>query len=168
MTLARQNVRCLRQGRRLIEQLEPSLYAEKEGRGSVGAHLRHCIDYYRCFLRGLDDGRIDYDARERQPEIETDPETGAAALDEIMARLETLDGPAGRPLQVKVDSAAWGDPALIWSGSTLHRELQFLLSHTVHHYALIAQHLRRRGREVSDDFGVAPSTLEHREAHVHG
>jgi hypothetical protein len=42
--------------------------------------------------------------------------------------------------------------------------LQFLLSHTIHHYALIASLLERRGVRVRDElsgFGVAASTLEH-------
>ncbi len=47
------------------------------------------------------------------------------------------------------------------SSSSLRRELHFLLSHTVHHYALIAMILARHGVEVEPDFGVAPSTLRH-------
>jgi hypothetical protein len=41
------------------------------------------------------------------------------------------------------------------------RELGMLLSHTVHHYALIAMLLRARGIEPPADFGVAPSTRAH-------
>src|SRR5262245_51244700 len=48
-----------------------------------------------------------------------------------------------------------------WSISSLKRELQFLLSHTTHHYALIALALRSRGFEPGSEFGVAPSTLRH-------
>jgi hypothetical protein len=46
-----------------------------------------------------------------------------------------------------------------WAVTSLERELQFLLSHTVHHFALVALLLRAQGFEVSADFGVAPSTL---------
>jgi uncharacterized damage-inducible protein DinB len=42
------------------------------------------------------------------------------------------------------------------------RELQFLASHTLHHYALIAALLRLQGVEPGEEFGVAPGTLEHR------
>jgi hypothetical protein len=41
------------------------------------------------------------------------------------------------------------------------RELQFLLSHTVHHYALMALILRLQGFNPAAEFGVAPSTLQH-------
>ena len=44
------------------------------------------------------------------------------------------------------------------------RELQFLVSHTIHHYALIGVLLAAEGFDVSlefPEFGVAPSTLTH-------
>jgi hypothetical protein len=49
-----------------------------------------------------------------------------------------------------------------WTHSSARRELQFLLSHTVHHYALIAMICRQYGVGVEEDFGVAPSTLKYR------
>ncbi|MEP0552783.1 MAG: hypothetical protein ABJE29_00430, partial [Balneola sp.] len=48
-----------------------------------------------------------------------------------------------------------------WSVSSIRRELQFLVSHTVHHYALIGLILKTMDVEVPEDFGVAPSTLKH-------
>jgi hypothetical protein len=57
-------------------------------------------------------------------------------------------------LAVKQDS-------VVWSYSSIGRELQFLLSHTIHHYALIALALRLQGYEPSAEFGVAPSTLQY-------
>jgi hypothetical protein len=56
-----------------------------------------------------------------------------------------------------------GDPASAsaWSPSSVGRELQALLGHTVHHYAIIALLLRVEGIEPGEEFGVAPSTLAH-------
>ena len=57
-----------------------------------------------------------------------------------------------------------GEPAgsrPTWSATSVVRELQFLASHTVHHYAVIAAMLRPQGVEPGDDFGVAPSTLQY-------
>jgi uncharacterized damage-inducible protein DinB len=42
--------------------------------------------------------------------------------------------------------------------STLAREVLFVISHTVHHQALIAVLLAAAGRTVPDTFGLAPST----------
>ena len=59
-------------------------------------------------------------------------------------------------------ASAGGGPADVpWTASSLDRELQSLISHTVHHYALIAMLLRVSGRQPAADFGVAPSTLRY-------
>jgi uncharacterized damage-inducible protein DinB len=47
--------------------------------------------------------------------------------------------------------------------TTVGRELVFVLSHTVHHNALIAVMARTLGVSVPDRFGYAPSTLAHLE-----
>ena len=157
------NLRLLRQALGLIRQLDDTIFrTEQSGNSSVGAHLRHVIDCYRCFLRGLDGGKIDYDGRQRDPRLEHERSVAETALDQLVAGFETLPRDLDRPLEVKVDSAAWGPGALHWQASTLGRELQFLVSHTVHHFALIALLLRQQGHEPGAGFGVAPSTLEHR------
>lgn len=46
-----------------------------------------------------------------------------------------------------------------WRPSSLGRELQFLSSHTLHHYALIKLLLDDTGLDLGPEFGVAPSTL---------
>ena len=51
-----------------------------------------------------------------------------------------------------------------WRPSSVGRELQFLVSHTVHHYALIRLLLEDHGIYAGEEFGVAPSTLAHQRA----
>ena len=46
--------------------------------------------------------------------------------------------------------------------STFERECHFVLSHTVHHMALIALLAQCRGYCVHEEFGVAGSTLRYR------
>lgn len=167
MIIALQNVRILDQGLEMLRALDDDAYGRSApgGRASAGAHLRHVLDYYRCFLGGLAGGRIDYDARERDPGIEASTDTAGAAIAAIVGGLEKLTpDDAGIAVEVKVDTAAAEGSGLIWSRSSVARELQFLLSHTVHHYALISMTLRNAGVELGDDFGVAPSTLEYRRA----
>ena len=159
-----QNLHFLRQGRDLLSTLDAELYAEHEpGRSAIGAHLRHCVDYYRCFLRGLKSGKIDYDARERDPDLESDPRAALLALEDVAERLGTLETTDFfRVLEVKVDTPEGA--TFTWSRSTTLRELQFLVGHTVHHYALIGFLLRQKGIDPGGDFGVAPSTLKYRSA----
>ncbi len=159
-----QNLEVLRQGIELLRALDRTVYATADGpaRPAVGPHFRHCVDFYRSFLEGLEDGRVDYDRRRREARLEQDPQAAAAAFEEIAGRLarlppERLD----RPLAVVADLAPDEEPGGAAARSTVGRELRVLLSHTVHHWALIALALRARGLEPGAEFGVAPSTLAH-------
>ena len=48
-----------------------------------------------------------------------------------------------------------------WTRSSLRRELVVLLSHTVHHHALVRERLLARGCDPGRGLGLAPSTREH-------
>lgn len=164
-TFAGDNIHFLRQALDLVGRLGDGIYA-KTGHAlfnsGVGGHLRHCLDHYANFLKGLPTGRVDYDARDRDAVVERDRGRAMAMLRELIEGLEALRGQDGdRSLLVKMDCGDGSDPSSWWTGSTVRRELQFLLSHTVHHYALIALILRIQGVETGPAFGVAPSTLRH-------
>ena len=159
-----QNLELLRQGIELLEQVDDALYPGAPDAQAtsyrVGPHLRHCVDAYGCLIAGLATRRIDYDGRQRRAGVETDREAGRRALQNIAASLEQMRGhDPHMDVQVKVDTPAAETDA--WSRSTLRRELQFLVGHTVHHFALIAMILRSAGFEPGREFGVAPSTLRH-------
>lgn len=160
----RQNLLFLDQAAELLAGLDPAAYAPSGGDGArrtgVGPHLRHCLDFYLCFLRDLDGGRIDYDRRARDRGLEADLEAARRALAEIRRRLERLDPTRlDAALEVRTDVAPFEDSETAWSRSTVGRELRFLASHTVHHFALMAPLLRAQGIEPGAEFGVAPSTL---------
>jgi uncharacterized damage-inducible protein DinB len=125
----------------------------------VGAHVRHVLDHFHCFLSGLESGRIDYDLRERDPHIERER---SVAIDAIKATMDQLLEIQAQPIEpallIKMDSGCAGEQ---WAESSLTRELQFLVSHTIHHYALMAAILAHAGFEVTRGFGISPSTLRH-------
>lgn len=155
------NIRLLEQGASLLAQLDDELYSSALAgisKSGIGAHLRHCLDFYGCFLRGINSGRIDYDWRERNELIEKNRQAAISKINETSDELSRM--PIGdRELLVKLEGEQ-SQNASAWSRSSINRELQFLLSHSVHHYALIAVLLRLQGVEPSADFGVAPSTLK--------
>lgn len=160
------NVEALKQGIELIERLDDHLYMQADQRISlsgVGSHFRHCIDFYLCFLAGVVSGRVNYDTRERDERIENSRLFAIAKLNSI---IEDLVQPVVVKTTTAIEVLLEGSSNKIdegdWSLSTLKRELQFLLSHTIHHYALIALVLRLQGFEPGTEFGVAPSTLRHR------
>lgn len=160
-------IACLDQGCQLLQRISPDLYrqgcAQSYG-SSLGGHLRHAVDHIQSFLDGLPSGQIDYDHRLRDPLIETDTEYALAILEAQSSRLADLDPTlVDNPVLVRMD----GGEGQEWSRSTVRRELQFLISHTIHHYALIATIARCLGvEEFPPGFGVAPSTLKHRQCHA--
>ena len=157
------NVFHLQEGIELLGRLDEEQFTGTSSLcpgGTVGAHVRHCLDFYDAFLKGLGSGRIDYDDRQRDPASESTPERAAARFRDVLRALETIsEHDHDRPLLIRGDGSREGETG--WFRSTVGRELQFLLSHTVHHFALIGFMLRERGVEVDASFGVAPSTLRH-------
>lgn len=163
-TALEQNLELLLQGVDLLGRIGDDIYrgegSQSETSYQVGPHLRHCIDAYGCLISGLPERRVDYDARRRSADVENERQAGSAALAGLHADLERLaDQDPHTELRIKVDTPS--DAPGAWSRSTLRRELQFLVGHTVHHFALIALILRRQGIEPGREFGVAPSTLLH-------
>jgi uncharacterized damage-inducible protein DinB len=157
------NLRVLRQAVAVLQRMDDDTYRDggaSPGVSPVGVHFRHVFDHYRAFLAGLAENAIDYDARNRQVPLETDRRLAIATALGFLTDLERIPvSLAERPMRVTVRSVAGDDGLPDWSHSSLKRELQFLVSHTVHHYALIGELLRRSGFDPGEEFGVAPSTL---------
>lgn len=157
----RDNVITLRQGIDLLLELPVNVYTKRTPacfNSTAGGHLRHIIEHYVSFLHGTETGEIDYETRARDPLIENDPTYALAQLEAIADRLESLSFDS--VLRVRSESTPITAPAN-WCASSTLRELEFLLSHTVHHYALIGVICQLAGRSLPKDFGMAPSTLRH-------
>lgn len=160
--LALDSARLLAQGRAVLERLDDAVFlgTPQVNLGAVAGHFRHCFDFYRCFLVGLETGSVDYGARTRDPRLESERWRAVAVARELEASLAALPAAIEEcPLAVVHGE---GEEAEGWQVSTGGRELQFLSSHTRHHFALIGALLRFQGVEPGEEFGVAPSTLRHR------
>lgn len=166
LPVVEQNLHFLRQGIDLLRGFDDDTYtrptSDRPRAAGVGPHFRHCLDFYHCFLRDMKSGRIDYDLRDRQPNLETSVAAALTAVEGIRANLSVIDEEqARREVAVHHDEVPGEDSDTSWQRSTIARELRFLASHTVHHYALIALLARDQGIEPGDEFGVAPATLEY-------
>jgi hypothetical protein len=151
-----------------IEGLVGSLPADLHSRrvpevfhASIGGHVRHSLDHFTSLLRGLEDGFVDYDRRDRDPRIEGDPEYAAALARSIRSRIDRIPAEAfDRPVLARSEVSYLPGEAPVVS-STLGRELVFTLSHAIHHFALIRVMAGLAGIGLPGDFGVAPSTAAH-------
>jgi len=159
---AQGNRALLQQGVAAIGRLSAEQYGvARPGASSVGAQFRHILDHYAALFGGLPSRRVNYDARQRDRALEVDQVAAAAAARQWIGALDTLKAASGN-LQLTVQSDSGGGPDHPdWRESSLGRELQFLASHTVHHYALIKLLLEGHGVRLDDDFGMAPSTRAH-------
>ena len=119
--------------------------------------MRHIIERISCVLDSQPEGLVDYDARARDRLLEANPENATSALEGIRELLATLGAESEVPLQVK-ESVHQDNPAVAVA-STLERELMSLVSHTIHHLAIIALLARSAGHQLRDDIGKAPSTI---------
>ncbi len=163
-TSIRDNLAAIDQGIALLNEISQDRYTQRIAacfNSAAGGHMRHVIEHYLSFLQGLETGEIDYESRARDPLIESDPGYAVGQMMVIKRRLdEFAAGNEDRSLRVRVETA----PATAtepWAGSTGLRELEFLLSHTIHHYALIAVVCGLAGHATPADFGMAPSTLRY-------
>ena len=125
----------------------------------VGAHLRHVVEHYEALVQGLPLGLVDYDGRPRDRALETSP---ALARTRLLAVRQVLGvwSPDLLDRQVKVlgQGGVTGDFDFCVA-SSVGRELAFLASHAVHHFALLADHLQWHGIPVPAHFGKAPGTV---------
>jgi len=159
------NVRWLCQARALLEEVPGEAYTACPptiAPHRVGAHLRHILEFYECFLDGLDGSHIDYDARRRDLTIETNRGAALGKIDFIIHRLRTEHVLlADNVIWVRMENAHTANVSQSFMISSTGRELQTLSSHTIHHFALIAMTMRVLGHKVDRDFGMAPSTLRY-------
>ncbi len=124
----------------------------------VGAQFRHNLDFVNALLNGVAEQRIDYNARQRDPNVETIPSYAIEQMLFAVRRLvEFRPGVLHRLVLVRSEINEEK-----WHTSSVSRELEFLHSHTVHHHALIAKILSSAGHFIGEEIGVAPSTLRFR------
>jgi uncharacterized damage-inducible protein DinB len=166
--LLQANLHLLDQMSELLSRLDDRSYRQTSPvfiNSSIGGHVRHCLEHYQCFAEGLPHARVNYDLRQRDAEVETQPAAALARLSGLRSQLTSLFlNDHTEAILVLMDHGAAAHEGC-WQESSPGRELQFLISHTIHHFALIAGLCRTHGVDIAPTFGVAPSTLRHRAAH---
>jgi hypothetical protein len=132
--------------------------------GPVGAHLRHIVEHYAALVFPAQAGVVDYDARPRERALESDPQLASSRLRALRQQLAIWPSALlDAHVRVRVQGGLVGDRGFEVS-STLGRELAFVASHAIHHFAALATHGRALGIALPKGFGKAPSTVAHERA----
>jgi uncharacterized damage-inducible protein DinB len=129
----------------------------REVSGSIGGHVRHCLDHVEALVTGIPVGKVNYDSRRRGTAVETSREAALAEIQRLVADVECMSSHVlSRPLEVL--GALDTNGAHLTAPSSVARELAFVVSHTIHHLAVVALLLHGLGVAVPPRFGYAPST----------
>ena len=142
----------------LLHQLSHEEYSNccmELSNATIGEHTRHIIEMFQCLENQYDLGIVNYDKRERNRLIQTDPKFAIQSIHSIqdnldkknknIALLQVIDG---EEIQIE---------------SNYFRELLYNLEHCIHHQALIkVAILQCETVTIDPNFGVARSTIEYR------
>ena len=130
---------------------------------TIGQHTRHIIEFYNCLLEqsyGSVEPVINYASRRRDHRIESEPDHALDYVNSISRKLKELNADQ----QCLLNCAEHGQEDLMVV-STIGRELIYNIEHTIHHLAIVKIALRYSMPEIvlPEHFGVAPSTIRHRQ-----
>jgi hypothetical protein len=129
---------------------------------SVGMHARHIIEFYQCLLtQCIDNQSVNYDNRKRDLLLQTNVEYFTMTINNVVVALKKLDNERlNYPLSITSEDSEVNDTPI---NSSLARELQYNLEHTIHHAAFIKIGVLSQipDANLPKTFGVAPSTLRY-------
>lgn len=131
---------------------------------AAGPHIRHIMEHVDALMCGLETGVVHYDRRAHDRAPEVDPHFALKRLSTLIDALQKAESSdADMPLQLGfvtgLDGNGYGR-----CRSTLARELHFLASHGIHHFAVLKRDLDQLGIVMPMNFGVAPETIRHLKA----
>lgn len=144
----------------LLSDVAPDVYCARfatDVSGSIGEHVRHCLDHVSTLAAADASTTLNYDRRQRGTSVETDPAEAVRQILQLKRAIETWSTRSlDEPIRVTSMISLAGDAVSGWS--TLARELAFVVSHTIHHQAMIGLLLAIHGHAVPERLGHSPST----------
>ena len=160
---------ALRDALPYLGEIDPGVYQmplELLFGASIGQHTRHFVEFYQCLLAqttgDTQEPVVNYALRKRELRIEEDPAFTSALIQEICSRLTGLD--ESQSCRLICDEHV-ADAEGLAIGSNVGRELMYNIEHTIHHLAIIKIGLNAVAPQIvlPEHFGVAPSTIRHKQ-----
>jgi len=124
---------------------------------TIGQHVRHVIELFQCLINGYETAIVNYEARRRDQQIESDKMFAIDLLQAICGQINQAD----KALTLLV---RFGEKLPVAVDTNYRRELIYNLEHAIHHMALIRVGIQQISQiQLPESFGVAPSTIQYRE-----
>jgi hypothetical protein len=152
--------------RHYLEIIDPAVYQsplELLSGSTIGQHTRHIIEFYNCLLTQNLTGEIpviNYARRVRDIRIETEPDYALHCVSQICDQIQEVD--LGKKCYLNCEEHGQKN---LQVASTIERELIYNIEHTIHHLAIVKIALKATTPSIDlpEHFGVAPSTIHHRQ-----
>ncbi len=145
----------------VMQEMEFSAHLSILSGNTVGKHLRHIIEFYQHLLNSYanDQVVVDYDARRRDHQTETDKNYAKKQMEILISQLDRAG--ANKEMLLCFSLNEQGDVQHI--PTTFYRELAYNLEHAVHHLAIIKMAVMSHFPHIQLDknFGVAYATLQY-------
>lgn len=155
------NLETLTQAKDVIKLMDNDVYchiSKPYMQSSIGQHIRHLIDNYLALQQGTNAGHVDYNWRRRGAAVETNKEIALTELEQLTLWLTNLTDESLSQNLTLLSEVCLSETQSDFATSTLHRELIFVASHSIHHLAIIATSMRLQNLSVPDYVGLAPAT----------
>jgi len=130
--------------------------------GTIGGHYRHVLEHFSSLYSSHTSGVINYDLRERNLDIEENRLAAIKATNEIKDLWSSINPALYRTEMELVGKLSLSNDMKV--KTTLEREMVYAIAHAQHHYAIIGVMCSLLECPVGEGFGVAPSTMKHRES----
>ncbi|MDG3583611.1 MULTISPECIES: hypothetical protein [Galbibacter] len=129
---------------------------------SIGMHVRHILEFYQCLMLSIEIGEVNYDTRNRDLKLETQPKHATVLIEEIMAFIKSVKKDVN--LLLKGSYCNEDASRQIEVSTNLNRELVYNIEHMVHHLAIIKIGLKELDPTIvlNQQFGVAASTIRNK------
>lgn len=162
MQLSASLTHVLEQLSALLAKATPEIYGSPVpalSGATMGQHVRHIIELFQSLFQAYESGIVDYEARPRNRQLETDPEMAAQWLASAIGSFPVQN----RELILIASDYKDSNGALNIS-TNYFRELAYNIEHAIHHMALLRVCVWHHGHiTLPESFGVAYSTIKHRE-----
>ncbi|MFY1048321.1 DinB family protein [Chryseobacterium sp. GP-SGM7] len=144
----------------LLRKISAKMYTQNipslDG-STIGGHTRHIIEFLEILLNSYHTNQINYDERQRNLELEKNPEKAVKTISEILSGINL-------PNKNLIMHQTVGNISLEIP-TNFFRELLYNIEHCIHHQALIkvAFNEIKMSHLLNKNFGIAPSTVQYRE-----
>ena len=154
--LVKINIQYLKSFSDILKRMDVNFYGLKNHNhafsGTIGAHSRHIIEFYEQFLTNYKSREVNYDARERNLNLEVNIDLAKTQLSKLINQLDVIVLNEDEIIATVINQQKFI--------SSIGRELSYLAEHTVHHFALIRFIAESNGMSFNEfpEFGIAQST----------